>query len=118
MQALLEYVGTLEWQPIETAPKTVNKILVTDGFNETWVAFWYERYQQFCAYNCGDDYYSVRFYPNELTHWMPLPDSNAGPVIRELAGCLHAISAMGDEIESYAAKQSLAKAAALVRGTT
>jgi hypothetical protein len=62
-----------EWQPIETAPKTAEQILATNGACETWVVFWYKN--QWAAHVCADDYYSVYFDEGDLTHWMPLPDA-------------------------------------------
>lgn len=56
----------MEWQPIETAPKTTRHILVwLPAIQCTAIASWW------------DDKWTHAFggsmYPNEPTHWMPLP---------------------------------------------
>ncbi len=81
----------MEWQPIETAPKTGRKIIVayinrsnkprtvmarwltdeqaaeTDGDDVGLEGGWYE-----CIDNWGD-YTEVAIHEGEPTHWMPLP---------------------------------------------
>ncbi len=68
----------MKWQPIETAPKDGNDVLVFGGGDYT-VAHWNgEEWRDYgdigWAGMCGDD--------NQPTHWMPLPEP---PVGNELA---------------------------------
>jgi hypothetical protein len=74
---------TMEWQPIETAPKDGTAILVWNGLNSGFytreqdmgVALWRKQAfpgndrMRWCAKDCCD---GVTTY--EPTHWMPLPD--------------------------------------------
>jgi hypothetical protein len=72
---------TMEWQPIETAPKDGTEVLVWNGGNDGFyttpgqmgVAYWGrqgfpERKRAWCASDCCD---GVTTYTP--THWMPLP---------------------------------------------
>lgn len=54
------------WQPIETAPKDGTKVLVYTEYGRTFVAAWWEDY---------DDWrYHYEGYVTKPTHWMPLPE--------------------------------------------
>lgn len=61
-----------EWQPIETVPKTGERILVYDGYKIS-VVYYYNAEDNFVIVGseCSDmDDYS---YIDAATHWMPLP---------------------------------------------
>ena len=55
---------TMEWKPIETAPKDGQAILAWDE-NETWEIAYRQR---------GKWRYGPKGYSFNPTHWMPLPD--------------------------------------------
>lgn len=90
----------MEWQPIETAPKTGRKILLSleniDGKRRTIVAFWVERFTieddgdddhgeekdgtyywpegWYERIESHDDFYCLYAAQKSITHWMPLPN--------------------------------------------
>lgn len=112
-KTLLEYAGTLEWQPIETAPHNRNIFVKYKNCADK------HRIVKACFYEAGtlqahDDYdgddvdengymTTSKWYEEcdnqpdgfiyELsegtpTHWMPIPTGNAGAVIIELLQCV------------------------------
>jgi hypothetical protein len=56
-----------EWQPIETAPKDGTWCLIWLIYNAAVVAFWDEEDQGW--YGIGN-----KIKPDEVTHWMPMPE--------------------------------------------
>lgn len=57
-----------EWNPIETAPKDGQRLLVwSEWFGTTMIAFW----QDFGGYKCWEGENGHR--KLKPTHWMPLP---------------------------------------------
>ncbi len=77
---------TLEWQPIETAPKDGKRVrLYYPDYVETDRALGYEAPGQVEGYYAGSDEYGCWVTPcrtasddPEPTHWMPLPDAPEG----------------------------------------
>lgn len=92
---------SLEWQPIETAPKDGTRILTcVAGFWPT-IGYWKheghwsnaeeelaDRAFEAAGYLVIDGEHADRYTPD---HWMPLPTGNAGEVIRVLADALNAV---------------------------
>lgn len=57
---------TMQWQPIETAPRDGENVLLADESGSMIVGFWNNRTN---AWDDGD-YRSFMTWP---THWMPMP---------------------------------------------
>lgn len=68
---------TMNWQPIETAPKDGTNILVWDGYNQ-YVAFWGEsslwarKSDDWCYGQCSGEHNSYSTV-DEPTLWQPCP---------------------------------------------
>lgn len=70
-----------EWQPIETAPRDGEKILVSTDSGSINVVRWSDEAEfEQCStapgwqiWACEDCWYSVALEFSEATHWMPLP---------------------------------------------
>ena len=65
------------WQPIETAPKTGESILLAHG-NSVWIDEWWERDNEWLEVSVGGHQGEVP------TYWMPLPDP---PTVCEFESC-------------------------------
>ena len=59
----------MEWQPIETAPKTYEDILLIDKRGTQVVGSWDEEENEFTCDYRGKGNFNWVF----ATHWMPLP---------------------------------------------
>jgi hypothetical protein len=71
---------TMEWQPIETAPK--NGVILVWDENETWEIAYYHR---------GKWRYGPKGYSFNPTHWMPLPDPPKNPLTSKPRACSEGI---------------------------
>ena len=68
------------WQPIETAPKDGDGILLfIPGYpGEVQAATWNDRRDAWCLYGC--DSLAFDFDEDDVpTHWMPLPEPPVSP---------------------------------------
>ena len=63
----------MEWQPIETAPKdgtTVDIFVVLEGgYRGRFTDYYWQSKRKIWRYTHGGD-----IHPDQVTHWMPLPD--------------------------------------------
>jgi hypothetical protein len=67
----------MTWQPIETAPKYGESILLGNA-DEVAEGFWTGKKWVLV----GGDYWNVRAFYNQPTHWMPLPEPPKEEVTR------------------------------------
>ena len=72
-----------EWQPIKTAPKDGNAVLLHVGWPWPVVGAWNEHQKEwvYVQLNTGvidgewhDTYFENEYTTDEATHWMPLPE--------------------------------------------
>lgn len=92
---------SLEWQPIETAPKDGTKILIKVPDYGVFEACYFEadegsEYKDGWMSPCTMNglFRERKVKPHDCpkpSHWMPLPTGNAGEVIRVLAAALNAV---------------------------
>lgn len=61
------------WQPIETAPKDGDEILVTDARVKDWthVVYWDDEARG--EYNWARADTCAKWHKDAFTHWMPVP---------------------------------------------
>jgi hypothetical protein len=72
----------MEWQPIETAPKTMSHegakagplILLASTFGHVAVGYWGRGIPNLGEGWCNPHDHCPMAYWNSFTHWMPLPD--------------------------------------------
>ena len=61
---------TMTWQPIETAPKDGDGLILTNGYI-VCCGYWEDDIQTWLYHEYPDSYNAYRIY---ATHWMPLPE--------------------------------------------
>lgn len=67
----------MDWQPIETAPKDGQDILLfVQPSREQFIAYWHKRFSRWCF---GESLTGLRLFTKGETHWMPLPSAPDEP---------------------------------------
>lgn len=66
----------MQWQPIETAPKDGDWLILMSTVEGVTVGYWGPTYfdmdEKWVQYNHRSDYIEVE---GDVTHWMPLPET-------------------------------------------
>lgn len=116
--ALLELADSLQWRPIEEAPKDERVLIKVNG--DVHAAIWVKNIMN------DDETWAIAKLPKpdggfdrvilrNPTHFMPIPTGNEGAVIRELVEALKIYAEENNDPEELAVI-ALQKAAALEEG--
>jgi len=121
-ETLLAFADSLDWQPIETAPKDGERVLLREEDEDPFTGRYFKWYRE-------DEYADESKYPDhwesdmeghlnpEPTHWMPLPTGEAAAVMRELLDLADEFARMHpNKIFRERAETAMKKTAELTNG--